>query len=33
MDTVKIIDLTHLRIQINNTVVFFNHTHIKLKKK
>ena len=31
MNTVKTIDLTHLCIQINNTVV--NYTHIKLTKK
>ena len=33
MDTVNIIDLTRLCIQINNTVVISNHTHIKLIKK
>ena len=33
MDTVIIIDLARLCIQINNTVVFSNHTHIKLRKK
>ena len=33
MNTAKTIDLTRLCTQINNTVVFSNHTHIKLKKK
>ena len=33
MDTVKTIDLTHLCIQINNTVVFSNHAHIKFIEK
>ena len=32
MDTAKTIDLTRLCIQINNTVVFANHIHIKLIK-
>ena len=29
----KTIDLTYLCIQINNTILFYNHTHIKLIKK
>ena len=33
MDTEKTIDLTHLCIEINNTVVFSNHTHTKLPKQ
>ena len=33
MDTVKIIDLTSLCMQINNTAVFSNQKHIKLIKK
>ena len=33
MDTVTTMDLTRLCMQINNKVVFSNHTHIKLIKK
>ena len=33
METAKTIDLTHLCIEINNTVVFSNHTHTKLPKQ
>ena len=33
MDTAKTVDLTCLCMQINNTAVFFNHTHIKRIKK
>ena len=29
MDKTKTADLTHLCVQIKNTVLFFNHTHIK----
>ena len=33
MDTAKTTDSTCLCMQINNTVVFSNHSHIKLVKK
>ena len=32
MDTTKTVDLTRLYMQINNTVVFSDHTHIQLIK-